>query len=98
MNNQEQLTLARNLINGKKYNEAEKILLNLLSKSNIKNVQDENATYYTFNNFVEFLTFCYVYGIKKKNIPSDIFYSYIYYKLGLIKFETGDFDKAIEYD
>lgn len=38
MNNQEQLTLARNLINGKKYNEAEKILLNLLSKSNIKNV------------------------------------------------------------
>ena len=98
MNSNEELILVKNLIQAKKYNEAEKILLDLLGKGKIKNIEDENETHYTFNGFIDFLTFCYIYDVKKKNVSPDLYYSYIYYNLGFIEFEKENFDKAIEYD
>ena len=97
MNDQEKLVLARNLLSSKKYNEAENILLSLISNAKVKNPITENETHYTFSGIMDFLTFQKVFETNKINVVADVFYSDIYFNLGFIKFEIEDYDKAIEY-
>ena len=87
----------KGLIKNKDYEKAENTLLDLITQSNNKVIEDENNTYYSFNNYIEILIFWYMYKPEKKNICPDINYSEIYYYLGFINIETKNYGKAQEY-
>ena len=87
----------KDLIKNKEYEKAENMLLELITQSNNKVIEDENNTYYSFNNYIEILIFWYMYKPEKKNICPDINYSEIYYYLGFINIETKNYGKAQEY-
>lgn len=81
----------------KEYKKAEDMLLSLISEAKFKNIEDENNTYYCFNNYIESLLFWNIYNPKKKNINPGIDYIQVYYYLGYINIETKNFGKALEY-
>lgn len=85
------------LIKNKDYEKAENMLLDLITQSNNKVIEDENNTYYSFSNYIEILIFWYMYKPEKRNICPDINYSEIYYYLGFINIETKNYGKAQEY-
>lgn len=87
----------KDLIKNKEYEKAENMLLELITQSNNKVIEDENNTYYSFNNYIEILIFWYMYKPEKRNICPDINYSEIYYYLGFINIETKNYGKAQEY-
>lgn len=87
----------KDLIKNKEYEKAENMLLELITQSNNKVIEDENNTYYSFNNYIEILIFWYMYKPEKKNICPDINYSEIYYYLGFVNIETKNYGKAQEY-
>ena len=88
------MEIIKDLIKNKKYEKAENMLLGLIAQSNNKVVEDENNTYYSFNNYIEVLIFWYMYKPEKKNICPDINYSEIYYYLGFVNIETKNYGKA----
>lgn len=85
------------LIKNKDYEKAENMLLDLITQSNNKVIEDENNTYYSFSNYIEILIFWYMYKPEKRNICPDINYSEIYYYLGFINIETKNYGKVQEY-
>ena len=87
----------KDLIKNKEYEKAENMLLELIKQSDNKVIEDENNTYYSFNNYIEILIFWYMYKPEKRNICPDINYSEIYYYLGFINIETKNYGKAQEY-
>lgn len=87
----------KELIKNKDYEKAENMLLDLITQSNNKVIEDENNTYYSFSNYIEILIFWYMYKPEKRNICPDINYSEIYYYLGFINIETKNYGKAQEY-
>lgn len=87
----------KGLIKNKDYEKAENMLLDLITQSNNKVIEDENNTYYSFNNYIEILIFWYMYKPEKRNICPDINYSEIYYYLGFINIEIKNYGKAQEY-
>ena len=87
----------KDLIKNKDYEKAENMLLDLITQSNNKVIEDENNTYYSFNNYIEILIFWYMYKPEKRNICPDINYSEIYYYLGFINIEIKNYGKAQEY-
>jgi tetratricopeptide (TPR) repeat protein len=87
----------RELIKNKEYEKAENRLLELINQSKNKVIEDENNTYYSFNNYVELLIFWNMYRPKKKNIDPDINYSQVYYYLGFINIDMKNYGKAQEY-
>ena len=87
----------KGLIKNKDYEKAENMLLDLITQSNNKVMEDENNTYYSFNNYIEILIFWYMYKPEKRNICPDINYSEIYYYLGFINIEIKNYGKAQEY-
>ena len=87
----------KDLIKNKDYEKAENMLLDLITQSNNKVIEDENNTYYSFSNYIEILIFWYMYKPEKRNICPDINYSEIYYYLGFINIETKNYGKAQEY-
>lgn len=93
----EKIQLIKKLINDKNYNEAEKLLLEMIEQSKYQKVEDENNTYYSFNNYIELLIFWNMYKPEKKNIAPDINYGQIYYYLGYINIDTKNYGKAQEY-
>lgn len=97
MNYSEQILEIKKIIQNKEYAVAEEKLLSLISAATVKNVEDENNTYYSFNNYIETLLFWNIYRPKKKNTVPDVNYAQIYYYLGFINIEQKNYGKAIEY-
>ena len=97
MDYSEQILEIKKIIQNKEYAVAEEKLLSLISAATVKNVEDENNTYYSFNNYIETLLFWNIYKPEKKNIVPDVNYSQIYYYLGFINIEQKNYGKAIEY-
>lgn len=93
----EQILEIKKIIQNKEYAVAEEKLLALISGSTIKNVEDENNTHYSFNNYIETLLFWSIYRPEKKNEFPDVNYSQIYYYLGFINIEQKNYGKALEY-
>ena len=50
----------KDLIKNKDYEKAENMLLDLITQSNNKVIEDENNTYYSFSNYIEILIFWYM--------------------------------------
>jgi len=97
MDYKEQILEIRKTIQEEKYGISEEKLLSLISNATIKNVEDENNTYYSFNNYIETLIFWNIYKPEKKNVMPDINYAEVYYYLGFINIKQKNYGKAIEY-
>lgn len=97
MSYQEQINDVKQDIQNKNFANAQLKLESMLNNEKIKNVEDENNVYYTFNNYVEMLLFYNMYKPNKKLVNIDTNISEIYYYLGVINVETKNFGKAIEY-
>jgi tetratricopeptide (TPR) repeat protein len=91
------IKIVKELVQEKKYNEAENMLLSTIQEAKVKKIEDENNTYYCFNNYIESLLFWNIYKPQKKNLNSDINYAEVYYYLAFINIEQKNFDKALEY-
>lgn len=91
------IEMIKNEIRTKEYKKAEEMLLSLIKEAKVKNVEDENNIYHSFNNYVEQLLFWNIYKPQKKNRFPDINYSQVYYYLGYINIETENNEKALEY-
>lgn len=87
----------RNDINNRNYEIAISKLENMLKESNVKEVEDEKNTYYTFGNYAEEAIFNYIYKSKKQNIYPEQNISEIYYYLGFINIDLKNYDLAVEY-
>lgn len=97
MNYNESMNNVRELVKNKNYAEAEKILFSLMQESNVKSVEDENNTHYSFNTYTEDLIFWHAFQPVKKNILPDINYGEVYYYLGYMNIEQKNYGKALEY-
>lgn len=97
MNCNEQISEIRKRIQNKEYNVAEGELLELINRANTKEIEDENNTHYSFNNYIETLLFWNLYKPQKKNIDPDVNYAEVYYYLGFINVKQKNYGKAIEY-
>ena len=93
----EKIMDVRNDINNRNYEIAISKLENMLKESNVKEVEDENNTYYTFGNYAEEAIFNYIYKSKKQNIYPEQNISEIYYYLGFINIDLKNYDLAVEY-
>lgn len=97
MNYNEKILEAEKLIQNKEYIKAENLLLSIIDSAIVKNIEDQSATHYSFNNYVETLLFWNIFQPKKKNIEPDINYSQVYYYLGFINIDMKNYEKALEY-
>lgn len=93
----EKIMDVRNDINNRNYEIAISKLENMLKESNVKEVEDEKNTYYTFGNYAEEAIFNYIYKLKKQNIYPEQNISEIYYYLGFINIDLKNYDLAVEY-
>ena len=93
----EKIMDVRNDINNRNYEIAISKLENMLKESNVKEVEDEKNTYYTFGNYAEEAIFNYIYKSKKQNIYPEQNISEIYYYLGFINIDLKNYDLAVEY-
>lgn len=93
----EKIMDVRNDINNRNYEIAISKLENMLKESNVKEVEDEKNTYYTFGNYAEEAIFNYIYKSKKQNIYPEQNISEIYYYLGFINIDLKKYDLAVEY-
>lgn len=98
MNYKKLVLQAKTLIQNKEYQKAEQLLLDIIKNSNMLNIENETNTYYSFNNYAEFVIYCNVFRPTKKNILPEVNYSEIYYYLGYINIEQKNYGKALEYD
>ena len=57
MDYKEKITRVEKKIKNKAYESAEQDLLQIINEEEIKSVEDENNTYYTFYNYVETIIF-----------------------------------------
>lgn len=97
MNSNDQIIEVKKLIQDKRYDEAEQLLLSMLLSEKTKSVEDENNTHYLFNNYIEKLLFLNIYKPKKKNVEPDVNYAQIYFYLGFISVDIKKYDKALQY-
>ena len=65
MNYNEQIIKIKKIIQNKEYSVAEEKLLSLISTATVKNIEDENNTHYSFNNYIETLLFWNIYRPEK---------------------------------
>ena len=93
----EKIMDVRNDINNRNYEIAISKLENMLKESNVKEVEDEKNTYYTFGNYAEEAIFNYIYKSKKQNIYPEQNISEIYYYSGFINIDLKNYDLAVEY-
>ena len=93
----EKIMHVRNDIKNRNYEIAISKLENMLKESNVKEVEDEKNTYYTFGNYAEEAIFNYIYKSKKQNIYPEQNISEIYYYLGFINIDLKNYDLAVEY-
>ena len=93
----EKIMDVRNDINNRNYEIAISKLENMLKESDVKEVEDEKNTYYTFGNYAEEAIFNYIYKSKKQNIYPEQNISEIYYYLGFINIDLKNYDLAVEY-
>jgi len=93
----EKITRVEEKIKNKAYESAEQDLLQIINDEQIKNVEDENNTHYTFYNYIETLIFFNRFKPVKKLTPPATNIADAYMMLGFINSETKNFGKAIEY-
>lgn len=84
-------------MNHREFAEAEKILESILYEGKGIEIEDDDATHYTLNNYIEMVLFANIFKTGKRNIRPEINYARIYYYLGYISNETKNYAKAIEY-
>ena len=97
MDYKEKITRVEEKIKNKAYESAEQDLLQIINDEEIKSVEDENNTHYTFYNYVETLIFYNKYRPTKKLQQPNTNIADAYMMLGFINSETKNFGKAIEY-
>ena len=97
MDYKEKITRVEEKIKNKAYESAEQDLLQIINDEEIKSVEDENNTHYTFCNYVETLIFYNKYRPTKKLQQPNTNIADAYMMLGFINSETKNFGKAIEY-
>ncbi len=97
MNYRDKIIEIDNLIKNKKYIEAKKELENIIAIEEFKVPEDEQATHYSFYNYIEAAIFFNKYRPQKKNIDPNNNIAEVYFFLGYIEYENKNCEKAIEY-
>ena len=94
---QEKIAKIEEKIRNKDYETAEQDLLQIINDEEIKSVEDEQNTYYTFYNYVETIIFYNKYKPIKKLMQPNNNIADVYFLLGFINFEIKNFGKALDY-
>lgn len=92
----EEMALIDEHISKKEYDKAREKINSLLQKAEIKNVEDENNTYFSFNNYLELMLYVKKYKPQKPNKYPDKNMSLLYFKLGFINYELKENDEALK--
>lgn len=97
MNYRDKIIEIDKLIKRKKNLEAKKELENIIAVEQFKVPEDEQATHYSFYNYIEAAIYFNKYRPQKKNIDPNNNIAEVYFFLGYIEYENKNYEKAIEY-
>ena len=85
------------LIKSQRNIEAKKELENIIAVEEFKVPEDEQATHYSFYNYIEAAIYFNKYRPQKKNIDPNNNIAEVYFFLDYIEYENKNYEKAIEY-
>jgi len=97
MNYREKIIEIDKLIKSNRNLEAKKELENIIAVEQFKVPEDEQATHYSFYNYIEAAIYFNKYRPQKKNIDPNNNIAEVYFFLGYIEYENKNYEKAIEY-
>ena len=97
MNYRDKIVEIDKLIKNKRNIEAKKELENIIAVEEFKVPEDEQATHYSFYNYVEAAIYFNKYRPQKKNIDPNNNIAEVYFFLGYIEYENKNYEKTIEY-
>ena len=97
MNYRDKIIEIDKLIKSKRNLEAKKELENIIAIEQFKVPEDEQATHYSFYNYIEAAIYFNKYRPQKKNIDPNNNIAEVYFFLGYIEYENKNYEKAIEY-
>lgn len=97
MNYRDKIIEIDKLIKRKRNLEAKKELENIIAVEQFKVPEDEQATHYSFYNYIEAAIYFNKYRPQKKNIDPNNNIAEVYFFLGYIEYENKNYEKAIEY-
>ena len=97
MNYKDKMIEIDKMIKNKQYIVAKKELENIIAMEEFKVPEDEQATHYSFYNYIEAAIYFNKYRPQKKNINPNNNITEVYFFLGYIEYENKNYEKAIEY-
>lgn len=97
MNYKDKMIEIDKMIKNKQYIVAKKELENIIAMEEFKVPEDEQATHYSFYNYIEAAIYFNKYRPQKKNINPNNNIAEVYFFLGYIEYENKNYEKAIEY-
>lgn len=90
----------KNIIEGhlanKEFDLAKKEIYKAIENSEVKNVEDEQNTYFCFNSYLELMLYVDKYNPQKPNKVPKTNMAFLYYILGYIDVENKDYDNALK--
>lgn len=97
MNYKDKMIEIDKMIKNKQYIVAKKELENIIAMEEFKVPKDEQATHFSFYNYIEAAIYFNKYRPQKKNINPNNNIAEVYFSLGYIEYENKNYEKAIEY-
>lgn len=97
MNYKDKIIEIDKMIKNKQYIVAKRELENIIAMEEFKVPEDEQATHYSFYNYIEAAIYFNKYRPQKKNINPNNNIAEVYFFLGYIEYENKNCEKAIEY-
>lgn len=97
MNYKDKMIEIDKMIKNKQYIVAKKELENIIAMEEFKVPKDEQATHFSFYNYIEAAIYFNKYRPQKKNINPNNNIAEVYFYLGYIEYENKNYEKAIEY-
>lgn len=97
MNYKDKIIEIDKMIKNKQYIAAKRELENIIAMEEFKVPEDEQATHYSFYNYIEAAIYFNKYRPQKKNIDPNNNIAEVYFFLGYIEYENKNCEKAIEY-
>ncbi len=94
MNFEKQKNIIEGYLANKEFDLARKEIYKAIENSEVKNVEDEQNTYFCFNSYLELMLYVDKYNPKKPNKAPKTNMAFLYYILGYIDVENKDYDNA----
>ena len=96
MNFEEQKNIIEGYLANKEFDLARKEIYKAIENSEVKNVEDEQNTYFCFNSYLELMLYVEKYNPKKPNKAPKTNMAFLYYILGYINVEFKEYDEALK--